>query len=538
MSSMIPKCAAQSFGETGSSPIDEPVLEQVIEDIENLHLNDRITHESEEQAIYLSFEEAIVLNKNQHSRALFRSSYDFCLKELQRKWGTWNENRPFNLFGVPENRIVSSKWIFVAYKGLYTCLISGDNEDLIFEGPKICMLEDISLLTSLAVAFDRGWHIECIPAARPKSSVRRTYLTAPPHCDLPHMGFELHLWGSYREYCGLGQSLYKEIKKTLINLFQMRETQTGLFVKGDFGPKGIVCLPPHEIVVIASTPALSSDIIDTLSRLLDPLEAYEKPVISNSNVQEFYISDIDIVYQRFWSMKLSMKSVIHELSFLVDLYKSARDTSLICLNHFFHEAKRLLDETSKKCRFDIAFDVSASKYGLGHLPLLLTYLNETRNLGLKWKRHATRKVYKIGAMTDASYMPFELDTIHTGQVFTLNDNAVSARSEEDYKQCNNCNRAELIAMTQSIHGLRVIQCILDDLDIRSCKEVTTDSLRTIQLLESRFKIPQQARELRDEYLEGDLKFTFIHSKDNFADLLTKAVWGYHRERLLRTFFES
>ncbi|SCU79558.1 LAFA_0B03950g1_1 [Lachancea sp. 'fantastica'] len=536
--SVLSDSAAKCAKESERWPNDDPVLIQVTQNIQDIHLDDEGVGDSEKRAIYLSYDEAISCNKNKRTKAAFQSSYEFCLKGLKRKWGTWNENRPFSLYGIPKNNIISLDWKFKAYQGTYICLPPEDIEKDFIEGTNHSMLRDTSLLVSLAVALDRGWTIDCIPAARPKLPQEKTYLAASPHCDLPYMGFELHRWGSYNTWCGLGRSLYEEIRDTLTSVFQMEETQIGLFTKGDKSPKGIVCLPPHAIVVIASTVPFSYNIMESLSKLLDPLEKYERLNRSASVVQEFRISDIDIEYRLGGYMKLSMKSLIDELSLVMNSHGMAGDITCSKLDENLIEAGMLIEQASRKCRFDIAYDVSNMVYRPKDLSDLLTTLCETRNRCLKWRRHATRKVYKIGAMTDASYMPLEECNVHTGQVYTINDNAISAYSLGAIRRCNNCNKAETIAVTQSGKRLSYIQEILDALGIHSYKEVTTDSLSTVDLLESNDIVNSKAEAIRDEYLDGNLRFTYIHSRDNFADLLTKPVWGHHRDFLLETFFES
>lgn len=164
-----------------------------------------------------------------------------------------------------------------------------------------------------------------------------------------------------------------------------------------------------------------------------------------------------------------------------------------------------------------------------HLKNIIKYLKFTINIGLVFKRSNCNSLY-IHSYVDADYAHDVNDRKSTtGFILKINDNIVSWASRKQSVVALSSTEAEYYALGDCLIESLFVQKLLKDIFIYSnvinIYEDNQGTIKIAQTLETKRSKHYDVKYsfVKDMVMKGSIKINYIETKDQIADLMTKAL---------------
>ncbi|QLG70918.1 hypothetical protein HG535_0A08650 [Zygotorulaspora mrakii] len=513
----------------------------------------------------LSYYEAIVNNDDKNDAKGYNEAY---MKEYDQliKMKTWDPNKPVNEKTIPRQQIINSMFIFNTKRdGRKKCrfVARGDQQKAgtYKEDLKANTVHHYALMTSLNIALDKKMFITQldISSAYLYAELEEDlYIRAPPHMKLKGKAFKLNksLYGLKQS----GANWYKMIGSYLTNSCNMTELTGWPCVFKDEN-ECFVCLFVDDMIVLSKDIKAANKLVKTLKKKFETKVIHDGKLDEN-NMATYDILGLEIEYTFGKKMTIGMENSLTEklphLGFDIEKDNKKflvpgtpgehihKDNLVVEEDDYKEKVKQmqkaigLLSYVGYKYRFDILYYVNIlaqhtlypSEQVEKLTKQLLNFVWQSKHKKLIWHANKHTKTNRITAITDASFANEEGFRSQLGHYYCLNGKVIGGRSSSEKLRVISSTEAEIYAVSESVPMLQGVACLVKQIDPSSSlrSKILTDSKPTISIVEDQSEDSRAFRNrffgtrafrLRDEARRNDLKFEYIKTEDNYADILTK-----------------
>ena len=171
------------------------------------------------------------------------------------------------------------------------------------------------------------------------------------------------------------------------------------------------------------------------------------------------------------------------------------------------------------------YTAKPSSFHLSMAKRVLTYLRDTADHGLHYRRSENRDIV---CFVDASYADGDNRRSTYGYVISLGNNILSFRTKQQASVATSTTEAEFTAVANAVRELLYLKNLSSEVDLTTdmLPEVYVDNQATIKILgnngsSSKIKHIDVALQFLKE--RRDIKFRYVVSEDNIADVFTKPL---------------
>ncbi|SMN22169.1 Putative Ty retrotransposon (partial), partial [Maudiozyma saulgeensis] len=192
-----------------------------------------------------------------------------------------------------------------------------------------------------------------------------------------------------------------------------------------------------------------------------------------------------------------------------------------------------------KYRFDLLYHINVlarytlypSKTVMEMAKQLIQYLWCTRNKMLRWFKEDKHGKNHLKVIADAAFASQDDYKSQYGNYYYLNNNVIGGKSSKSTLTCTSSTEAEIYAISESIPRIEIFELLIEEINKTPIeKEIITDSKPSISSFtaidESRMKAKFFTTRLlraKEEIKRQNIKMSYVETKNNTADILTKPV---------------
>lgn len=510
----------------------------------------------------LSYKEAITNNKSKKDRDGYIKAYEKEIAQLV-KMDTWNNKTFYDATNIDKKNIINSMFIFTTKRdGTKKCrfVARGDQQHPNTYDPNAVSntVHQYALMSTLAEALDSKKYVTQLDISSAylyADLTEELYIRTPPH--MSKRGKVLRLQKSLYGLKQSGSNWYQTIQKHLVDKCKLREVSGWSCVfKND---KITVCLFVDDMVVTSNTLGEAKKFISQLQSVYDTkIVNVGKP--DKQGMVYYDILGLEIEYKYGETMEIGMeKSLETKLPELgVSLTQSGQrlkapaqpgtiieDTNYTTdKEEYKHDVKflqriiGLASYVAQKYRYDIMFYVNIlakhtlypSKQVKQLARQMVQYLWDTRDKKLVWRK-SDNKINMVEATTDASFSNLSNYGSQAGFLISLNGKFIGGSSKRTTLTCTSSTEAEICAVSNAVPLINSMKNLIPEISKKKSHFVVrSDSKSTISVITSeedkKFRnrfFGTKALRIREEIKYFDLRFEYVATSENTADILTKAL---------------
>ncbi|SCU89849.1 LANO_0D06678g1_1 [Lachancea nothofagi CBS 11611] len=513
-------------------------------------------------------------------RGIFLEKYEEVLTEI-RVLGAWNEKEPILASLVNEEAIIELDFEFYEDpEKIHRCRLLEKGVKKYLENKRLQEINapaELGVLTCLSLALQLDWEIEilrntCIMPAKEK------YIRAPPHCFNGEVVLLFRPWKTKDAFGGLGRNLYQKIKKCLLDHFCLSEVEKwpDVYTRRVANETMIVILLEGELVIMSHDKGWNRYVLESLQAFSMVLKEISGPQTQSRASVLLQIAGMEIEYVKGTLMNIRIETKIKEIYSKLKCFslyqkfgshstpvpgignhdeyqessgKTAPPEEVLRLQ----ELIRFFIIASNTCRFEISFYVDyllknfdkPTRDIIGKAGDLMQYLWSTKHRCLCWEKSNVAGPIQLDAFADASsFVKKDWSDVTLGYYFKINSNAMGGVSEKVTSTEWTIEKLEIFAIYRSLTRLNDVNVFLRHLGYDNVTSITSDSKSALNIVKfTDFAVHDKFYEeilVRIKELDRklNLRYKFIRSKENFADLLTKPLKSGHFESLVCDYFSS
>ena len=510
----------------------------------------------------LSYHEAITHNRSAKDREGYIKAYQKEITQLEKMF-TWDTKRLYDAKDINKTQIINSMFIFTTKRdGTKKCrfVARGDQQHPSTYDPDATSntVHQYALMSTLAEALDAKKYVTQLDISSAYLYADLTedlYIRTPPH--MSKHGKVLKLQKSLYGLKQSGSNWYQTIRQYLVDECNLKEVLgwSCVFKNNDI----TVCLFVDDMVVTSKSLKYSQEFIAKLRSKYDTKVVNPGKPDDQGNIC-YDILGLEIEYNFGNTMEIGMEKSLESklpdldvpLTYTGQKLKAPAQPGTIIEDKNYttdeEEYKRdvkwlqriigLASYVAQKYRYDILFYVNIlakhtlypSKQVKQLARQMVQYLWDTRSKRLCWNRSES-KINNVEAITDASFSNLSNYGSQTGYLMSINGKFIGGASKRTTLTCTSSTESEICAVSSAVPIVNSMRLLMPEISNKKTQyEVKCDSMSTISTITSeedkKFRnrfFGTKAIRIKEEIKYFDLKFNYINTELNTADILTKAL---------------